>query len=104
MPAPPVEHRSVTWILKLIRDIGRGRPIVLPHRYADDQSERTQPPPHIPGGPYHKTSQIYYYTHDARREVKPPLVISTTKQITAIESAPSTEKKYFTPGKNYRWD
>ncbi|XP_011137327.1 NADH dehydrogenase [ubiquinone] 1 alpha subcomplex subunit 7 isoform X2 [Harpegnathos saltator] len=74
-------HNSATWLIKIIRDIGRGRPILPAHRYADKQSERTQPPPNIPGGPYHKTSEIYYYIHDARREVKPPLIISEAKQI-----------------------
>lgn len=54
---------------------------MAPHRFDDDQAERTQPPPNVPGGPYHKTSQIYYYTHDARREVKPPIIISGSKQI-----------------------
>lgn len=54
---------------------------MLANRLADEQAARTQPPPDIPGGPYHKTSQIYYYARDARREVKPPLLISGSKQI-----------------------
>lgn len=57
------------------------RKIVLANRYADEQAARTQPPPEIPGGPYHKTSQIYYYTRDGRREVEPPVLISGSKQI-----------------------
>ena len=49
----------------------------------DRLAPRNQPPPNIPGGPYHKTSKIYYYTRDARREVKPPMEIPIGKQITA---------------------
>ncbi|KAG5308236.1 NDUA7 dehydrogenase, partial [Acromyrmex insinuator] len=77
-----VEHRNVTPLINFIRDVCRGRKITLAHRYADDQAKRTQPPPNVPGGPYHKTSQIYYYTRDARREVKPPILIDGVKQIT----------------------
>jgi len=57
------------------------REIVPNNRFPDEQAKRTQPPPEIPGGPYHKTSQIYYYLRDARREVQPPLLISGSKQI-----------------------
>ena len=54
-------------------------------RFADEIASRDQPPPDLPGGPYHRTSKIYYYTRDARREVQPPLVIASasTKQIAA---------------------
>lgn len=54
---------------------------MVANRYADEQAERTQPPPNIPEGPYHKTSEIYYYTHDARREVQPPMQVKESKQI-----------------------
>lgn len=57
--------------------------IVSQLRHADEISARTQPQPNVPGGPYHKTSKIYYFTHDARREVEPPIEISVDKQITA---------------------
>ncbi|XP_011870844.1 PREDICTED: NADH dehydrogenase [ubiquinone] 1 alpha subcomplex subunit 7-like [Vollenhovia emeryi] len=101
MPGP-VEHRSVTPLIQYFREICRGRKIVLHHRWADDQAKRTQPPPELPGGPYHKTSQIYYYQRDARREVQPPMLISGSKQI-GTEVAPDTGKKHFTPGKTYNW-
>ncbi|KAL6257597.1 hypothetical protein P5V15_011174 [Pogonomyrmex californicus] len=101
MPGP-IEHRSVTPLIKLIRDIGRGREVTLNNRWPDQQSKRTQPPPEIPGGPYHKTSQIYYYLRDGRREVQPPLVITGPKQI-GTEKELSAEKKYITPGKIYNW-
>ncbi|KYQ57287.1 NADH dehydrogenase [ubiquinone] 1 alpha subcomplex subunit 7 [Trachymyrmex zeteki] len=78
------------------------RKIILPHRYADDQAKRTQPPPNIPDGPNQKTSQIYYYTRDARREVKPPMLIDRTKQIDT-EKESVAEKKFLTPGKAYNW-
>ncbi|KYN03281.1 NADH dehydrogenase [ubiquinone] 1 alpha subcomplex subunit 7, partial [Cyphomyrmex costatus] len=74
------------------------RKIILHNRYADEQSKRTQSPPNIPDGPYHKTSQIYYYTRDARREIKQPMLIAATKQID-IEKKSVAEKKFITPGK-----
>ncbi|XP_051173425.1 NADH dehydrogenase [ubiquinone] 1 alpha subcomplex subunit 7-like [Leptopilina boulardi] len=96
-----VEHRTVTPIIDGIRVILRGRQHRNALRYADDQAARTQPPPDLPGGPFHKTSKIYYFTRDARREVEPPLVISsaTVKQITAGEQEKAT--KALTPGKAY---
>ncbi|XP_050453255.1 NADH dehydrogenase [ubiquinone] 1 alpha subcomplex subunit 7-like [Cataglyphis hispanica] len=98
-----VEHRSVTPLIQLIRDLGRGRKVVIANRFPDEQAARTQPPPHVPGGPYHKTSQIYYYTRDARGEVGPPLLISGSKQI-GIENECPAEEKYLSPGKTYNWD
>ena len=57
---------------------------LLPLRYSDLLASRTQPPPDIPGGPYHRTTRMYYFTRDARREVQPPLVIaSASNQIAA---------------------
>jgi len=100
MPGP-VEHRSVTPLLAYFRELCRGRKIVVTNRWADEQSDRTQPPPNVPGGPYHKTSQIYYFSRDARREVQPPMIISGSKQIAEKESP--AEKKYITPGKTYNW-
>ncbi|XP_017760287.1 PREDICTED: NADH dehydrogenase [ubiquinone] 1 alpha subcomplex subunit 7-like [Eufriesea mexicana] len=78
-----VEHRSVTPLVELIKTFGRSRKVVPFLRYTDEISERTQPPPHIPDGPYHKTSKVYYYTRDARRLVQPPIVIFSEKQLEA---------------------
>lgn len=51
-------------------------------RFANEQAARTQPPPDVPGGPYHKLSKIYYYARDVRREVEPPkVVVPATSQI-----------------------
>ncbi|EZA59098.1 hypothetical protein DMN91_008447 [Ooceraea biroi] len=94
-------NRAATPIIKLIQAICRGRKAVIFTRFANEQSKRTQPPPHVPGGPYDKTSQIYYYTRDGRREVQPPMLISGSKQI-GTESKSSQE--YCTPGKAYNWD
>ncbi|XP_011685110.1 PREDICTED: NADH dehydrogenase [ubiquinone] 1 alpha subcomplex subunit 7-like [Wasmannia auropunctata] len=101
MPGP-IDHRSVSPLIKLIRDISRGREVVLNNRWVDEQAKRTQPPPEIPGGPYDRTSQIYYYPRDARREVKPPMLIMGSKQI-GTEKESATETKYITPGKTYNW-
>ncbi|XP_026667532.1 NADH dehydrogenase [ubiquinone] 1 alpha subcomplex subunit 7-like isoform X4 [Ceratina calcarata] len=56
-------------------------------RHADGLASRTQPPPNIPGGPYHKTSKVYYYTRDARRLVQPPVEIYSQEQIGKIDPA-----------------
>ncbi|KAG7197177.1 hypothetical protein KM043_007257 [Ampulex compressa] len=86
MPGP-VEHRLPTPLIKTLQIILRGRDGPSGLRYADKLAARTQPPPHVPGGPYHKTSKIYYYTRDARREVQPSLEIFSSKQITAGSTA-----------------
>ncbi|GAB1862145.1 NADH dehydrogenase [ubiquinone] 1 alpha subcomplex subunit 7 [Camponotus japonicus] len=99
----PVAHRNVGPLLQMIRDLSRGKKVVLAIRFADEQAARTQPPPQVPRGPYDKTSQIYYYTRDARREVEPPLLISGSKQIGTENESPA-EEKYLTPGKAYNWD
>ncbi|XP_015519698.1 NADH dehydrogenase [ubiquinone] 1 alpha subcomplex subunit 7 [Neodiprion pinetum] len=98
-----VEHRSVTGMVNLIRKLLRGKDHVNALRFADCLAARTQPPPEIPGGPYHKTSKIYYFTRDARREVQPPTVIATSHQI-ASSGQVSTEVKPVTPGKVFECD
>lgn len=67
-------------------------------------SARTQPPPEIPGGPYHKTSEIYYFKRDARREVEPPLELYSSKQITSGDEKKIASQKFITPGKPYEWN
>ncbi|XP_035723121.1 NADH dehydrogenase [ubiquinone] 1 alpha subcomplex subunit 7-like [Vespa mandarinia] len=96
-----IEHRAVTPLIEKFRSFLRGRKVIPQLRYADLISARTQPPPEIPGGPYHKTSEIYYFTHDARREVEPPIEVFVNKQITT-----GSEKKVIgqnSPGKLFLW-
>ncbi|XP_076761563.1 NADH dehydrogenase [ubiquinone] 1 alpha subcomplex subunit 7 isoform X2 [Xylocopa sonorina] len=76
-----VEHRSVTPLVKTLREICRGRPIRESLRHADGLAARTQPMPNVPLGPYHKTSKVYYYTRDARRLVQPPIELFSQAQI-----------------------
>ncbi|XP_029053660.1 NADH dehydrogenase [ubiquinone] 1 alpha subcomplex subunit 7-like [Osmia bicornis bicornis] len=95
-----IEHRSVTPLLAAFRNILRGRRIIEALRFADCLAARTQPPPNIPGGPYHKTSKVYYFTRDARRLVQPPIEVLARKQIGAGKDV-STEIKHCTPGKIY---
>ena len=45
-------------------------------RFADEQAARTQPPPNIPVGPYDKSTGIYYYARDGRREMMPAEIIA----------------------------
>ncbi|CAK9811382.1 NADH dehydrogenase [ubiquinone] 1 alpha subcomplex subunit 7 [Anthophora plagiata] len=77
----PVEHRSVTPFIKYLRNFFRGREVVECARHADCIAARTQPDPHVPGGPYHKLSKVYYYTRDARRLVQPPIEVSSDEQL-----------------------
>ncbi|XP_031841861.1 NADH dehydrogenase [ubiquinone] 1 alpha subcomplex subunit 7 [Nomia melanderi] len=96
-----VEPRTAIPLVKMMRNLLRGRRVVEAVRFPCNVADRTQPPPTIPYGPNHKTSKVYYYTRDARRLVQPPIAIySATKQLEAGKGAPS-EVKYVTPGKVY---
>ncbi|XP_043587904.1 NADH dehydrogenase [ubiquinone] 1 alpha subcomplex subunit 7-like [Bombus pyrosoma] len=77
------ELRKTIPLIDWIRTIGRGRERVECLRYPDSTAARTQPPPHVPGGPYHKISNVYYYTRDVRRSVQPPSEIYAEGQIEA---------------------
>lgn len=92
-----VEHRAVTPILQIFREVIRGKPIKEGLRFTDELAARTQPDPKVPGGPYHKTSKVYYFTRDARRLVEPPIEVVSRKKVAAGKGAP-TEIKRCTPG------
>ncbi|CAK9801076.1 NADH dehydrogenase [ubiquinone] 1 alpha subcomplex subunit 7 [Anthophora quadrimaculata] len=77
----PVEHRSVTPLVQYLRNFFRGRKVVESARHADCLAARTQPDPHVPGGPYHKLSKVYYYTRDARRLMQPPIEIFSDEHL-----------------------
>ncbi|CAD6207906.1 GSCOCG00003163001-RA-CDS [Cotesia congregata] len=98
-----IPHRDVGPTVQLIRRLIRGRKFVPHLRFADELASRTQPPPSIPGGPFHKTSKVYYYTRDARRLVTPPEVLATAKMLTAGGSdvAKREPVKPVTPNKVY---
>lgn len=42
---------------------------------------RTQVPPNLPGGVAHKIENNYYHMRDLRREVAPPIILSTYKAL-----------------------
>ncbi|GAU90919.1 hypothetical protein RvY_03270 [Ramazzottius varieornatus] len=74
-------HRDLTWPLVTFRNWCFGREVINPNRFADEQSSHNPPPPQIPGGPYHKLSNVYYYARDGRREMQPPtLVLDKSKE------------------------
>ena len=87
MPSPRLAwaqhfaHRELTWPLVVFRNWLFGRRVVNPNRFADEQSAHDRPHPQIPGGPYHKLSNVYYYSRDGRREMQPPtLVLDHSKE------------------------
>ncbi|KAL7295186.1 NADH dehydrogenase [ubiquinone] 1 alpha subcomplex subunit 7-like [Trichogramma pretiosum] len=93
-------HRTVTPLLDAFRTILRGTKLRSnPLRFADECASRTQPQPDLPGGPYDKTTGIYYYQRDGRREVQPPLVIASGGKV--LLSPPPEKPKQITPGRVY---
>ncbi|XP_012288495.1 NADH dehydrogenase [ubiquinone] 1 alpha subcomplex subunit 7-like [Orussus abietinus] len=101
--ATSTKHRSVTPFLAAIRKFLRGKGHTNSLRFADLIAARDQPPPDVPGGPYHKTTDIYYFTRDARREVKPPTVLELKRQIESGDQAKKVPK-LIAPGKKWDWD
>ncbi|KAI1285459.1 NADH dehydrogenase [ubiquinone] 1 alpha subcomplex subunit 7 [Halotydeus destructor] len=100
--------RDITPVLQKIRDfcIGRTWNRDGQLRRAEDMSPRPGPQPNLPSGPAAKLSANYYYTRDARRESKPPLVLLTAqKQIgSGVEKAKlQTSNSSPHPGKPYHW-
>ncbi|KAJ8681147.1 hypothetical protein QAD02_016934 [Eretmocerus hayati] len=94
----PVNHRNVTPLLNLLRNVFRGKKVKTnPLRFADEQAARTQPQPDLPGGPYAKISEIAYYARDGRREAQPPVVIVDLAQGGSRDRIPEPR----TPGQAY---
>ncbi|XP_076294279.1 NADH dehydrogenase [ubiquinone] 1 alpha subcomplex subunit 7 [Lasioglossum baleicum] len=93
-----IENRTVTPITQAFRNVIRGKPVVESLRFTNLLAARTQPQPKVPGGPYHKTSKVYYFSRDARRLVQPPIQVYEQKHIDAGKK-PATDLKAITPGK-----
>ncbi|XP_012242058.2 NADH dehydrogenase [ubiquinone] 1 alpha subcomplex subunit 7 [Bombus impatiens] len=72
--------RNTIPFIDWVRTILRGREHVDSVRFSDDIAARTQPHPHVPGGPHHKISNVYYYSRDVRRSVQPPTEIYSESQ------------------------
>ncbi|CAG0918212.1 unnamed protein product [Notodromas monacha] len=71
-----VAERNLTPLMQMLRDRLLGRKYVQALRFKPKLAPRSIPEPNLPGGVSHKLSSNYYYTRDARREVKAPLVIA----------------------------
>ena len=50
-------------------------------RTTDVIAPRSPPPPSLPGGPAHKLANNYYVSRDLRRDVAPPTILSSHKQL-----------------------
>ncbi|XP_065077308.1 NADH dehydrogenase [ubiquinone] 1 alpha subcomplex subunit 7-like [Ochlerotatus camptorhynchus] len=95
-----VIRRDISPMLQELRNFLLGRKHNNALRWEDGIAARTQPPPNLPEGPYHKLSANHYVLRDARREVTHPINLSSP----VLLGEKSSAKKLPTPGKSYAWD
>ncbi|VVC41029.1 NADH:ubiquinone oxidoreductase subunit B14.5a [Cinara cedri] len=104
----PSQFKPSAFIAALRSFLG-GRNFKPNIRMVNEVSPATQPPPDVPGGPYHKVYDNYYFVRDGRREVTHPIVIvENSIKLIAEEKSKSLESsgqsKLPLPGKVYHWD
>ncbi|CAK1590460.1 unnamed protein product [Parnassius mnemosyne] len=106
MSKAKVAVRDISPLMQALRNFLLGRNHTKALRFEPFLSARTQPPPEIPDGPTHKHAHNYYYTHDARREVKPPLDLTQQLLTDGAEKGAARQAAVSipTPGKVHHWD
>ncbi|KAI5635489.1 NADH:ubiquinone oxidoreductase subunit b14.5a (Complex i-B14.5a) domain-containing protein [Phthorimaea operculella] len=102
-----VPLRDIGPLMQAFRNFLLGRKHNNALRFEPNLAARTQPPPEIPPGPTHKHAHNYYYTRDARREVHPPIDVTTIKMLEASSDKGAPKRaanRVPTPGQVYQWD
>eukprot|EP00088_Acartia_fossae_P028233 TRINITY_DN29041_c0_g1_i1.p1 TRINITY_DN29041_c0_g1~~TRINITY_DN29041_c0_g1_i1.p1 ORF type:complete len:122 (-),score=21.89 TRINITY_DN29041_c0_g1_i1:278-607(-) len=97
--------RDISPMLSKLRALLLGRNHMNNLRFADKLATRSPEAPALPEGPSHKLYGNYYFTRDARREVKPPTdLASDNLALASGDSVPATAvKKSRTPGKQCKY-
>ncbi|XP_065905096.1 NADH dehydrogenase [ubiquinone] 1 alpha subcomplex subunit 7-like [Dysidea avara] len=77
--APIRTGKFITWFRDVL--VGRDCDEHPWLRSVESMSPRSPPPANLPDGPAHKLAANYYYTRDLRRDMAPPLVVSSYRNL-----------------------
>uniref|UniRef100_A0A1B6DZV9 NADH dehydrogenase [ubiquinone] 1 alpha subcomplex subunit 7 n=1 Tax=Clastoptera arizonana TaxID=38151 RepID=A0A1B6DZV9_9HEMI len=72
---PNVSPREASYVIQKLKNFLLGRKLNTNLRYAEILSCKTQPPPNLPDGPSCNLFENYYFSRNARDDVRPPVVL-----------------------------